>query len=171
MGRLKSFAQYTNRKAASPTAEDLKKDRSMYNRFAPHYETFLLWMTDNGWKYSRQPDQYQFYTETILEKIFPRSEASEDLLDQIVDDMGEVQDRFEGEGFQTHFLISFNGKPQQKHNPEQNRSNLYEFNGIGDRTSSGFFQSKEDAARYNSYSAKIYDSTTHFVARIQFMLI
>jgi hypothetical protein len=124
IGRLKSYAQYKNR-------ERLYDDRKISDEFQPYFADLIQ---DEGWSYYIWSGP-EFYTKIQLKK-FIKKEGIEKEFENILDRMSETRDRLVDQGFDSKFIIYFNGKAQQVQNPDSYRVPLYKFTGIGDENKS-----------------------------------
>lgn len=130
LDRLRSYAQHQNRQRL------VNKDKQDYisNEFQDYFQELL----DDGWKFHGDWDP-KFYYHSKLKK-FIKIDVIESEFENIVDRMSEVRDRLEDEGFQSKFIIRFNGKHQQVQNPDSYRVPLYQFTGIGDSVSDKYIR-------------------------------
>ena len=146
---LKSYGQYQNRKRL------VNKDK--LGDIADDFKAYFYDLTDEGWQVLGDWDP-KFYFDIRIKKFLSK-DGIESEFKNIVDRMSEVRDRLEDEGFQSKFIIYFNGKAQQIQNPDSYRVPLYKFTGIGDTIGAEYF-------RRNGY-----DPNDYFLAEIEYAIV
>ena len=153
LGRLKSFAQFKNR-------ERVIQPKSMRygsrNQFSGDFTHLFDDMFDYGWEIG--VERNEFYI-SIRMKNALRKENAESEFNNIVDRMSEIRDRLSDEGFNSHFLISFDGLGQQDSDPVTHKGDLYNYKGFGDK---GYI---------NYYKDGKYSGEEYFYALIEFIII
>lgn len=170
MNRLKRFAEFHNRKSMLPSDEELSKDRRKYYKLSSEVEELIYSLTDFGWLYYSDRDLYNYYSEITFEKEFLKSEASEDLVQDICSEIDEVVSHFEERKFNCYYRLRFAGKDQFEHNPQTYRNDLYLFKGLGDAKTTRLFYPEEryEELRTGGWTnrMKAYDPKDHFIAQI-----
>lgn len=131
LGRLKSYAQHQNRNRLYQGNSEISDE------FKPYFADLIQ---DEGWSYYIWSGP-EFYTKIEL-KNFIKKEGIDKEFENIVDRMTETRDRLVDQGFDSKFIIYFNGKAQQVQNPDSYRVPLYKFTGIGDRDYKSYIEDK-----------------------------
>lgn len=127
MSRLKGFVQYNNRGRVKLTKGKLDSE----------FRQYFLDMEDDGWEY--WPNIGQFCIRMVLKNAILKKDAESEL-NYIVDRMSEIKDRLSEEGFDSKFLIFYNGKGQMVDNPNSYREPLFKYTGIGDELTLKYFK-------------------------------
>ncbi len=148
LGRLKSYTQYKNRQRL------YQGNRDISDEFKPYFADLIQ---DEDWSYYIGSGP-EFYTIIQLKKCL-KKEGIEQEFENILDRMSETRDRLVDQGFDSKFIIYFNGKAQQVQNPDSYRIPLYKFTGIGEMD-------------YKSYlNDNGYSSDEYLFAKIEFAIV
>lgn len=158
--RVQTYTQYQKRLDTCVRDEKGNIPGKTINKLADKYEEYFYSMMDDGWRYYR--DNAQFYSKIQLDRPVKYEDAEKEL-SHIVNEMSEIKSRFIADGFNCHFLISYDGKGQQELNELTHRSDNYKFNGVGDRKSLTYYDKE--------YPPSIFPRDEYFLARIEFVYI
>lgn len=157
MSRLKSYAQFQNRKSAmnEPNERGVIPNS---NKLKDEYEEMFYTMIDDGWIYFREG--LDFYSKIYLKKPIRRDKAEEEF-DNILKEMMGIKNRFDDRGFNCHFMIYFDGQGQQELNPQTHKNDIYKFKGVGEA----------NWMRYSDEFKDKYPQEEYFLAKIEFIYI
>lgn len=152
--RLKSYSTFLNR-------ERVIKRTNVFpgTAFSEEFVDYFLDMRDDDWDIRIRVGNANFYIEINMVKPIRKTEAEKEF-DNIVDRMIEIRDRLSEEHFNSHFLISFNSKPQQSLNEKTHKNDIYKYNGIGENNDIKYYD------KYKNYSPEEY-----CLAKISYIII
>jgi hypothetical protein len=153
MTRIKRFGEERKRKSIS---DDNKYGYKLNNE----YEEYFYYLMDDGWEYSNETTK--FHGTIYIKKAMKRSDA-ESYFPEMINQLKEIKNRFTADGFNCHFVIDFDGIPQQEVDMKTYRNDIYKFNGVGNENQLRFYDSK--------YPPNSFPRDEYFLAKIQFIYI
>lgn len=139
-------------------ASTLKKDKP--SKLVDEYEEYFYSMMDDGWDYFTSG--VEFVSHVYLKKPIMINGVEKEF-DHIVREMTEIKNRFIDDGFNCHFLIFFDGSPQQELNMTTHKTDDYKFKGIGNKK---WLESNESL-----FPSSKFPRNEYFLAKIEFIYI
>ena len=150
--KLISYSNFINRKTKLiPSEEDIKSGKKA-NDIGEIGKDYFYDLLDDGYKHRISGVDY--YTTIDFNKIVLKSEGEKEF-NKILAYLYDIKHKLvQIEGFNCHFMIWFNNKPQQELNSETHKNDKYSFKGVG------------DDMKYGEYNKEDY-----FLSSIKFMII